>query len=115
MDFGQAITAHSAWKMKLRTYLARPDSSLKVAEVRADDQCELGKWLKNEGRKHAGQQEYAKLVVEHTAFHKAAADVIEKADRGVCVDDEIALGSKSPFASASSSIVSALMAMKAKA
>jgi hypothetical protein len=40
--------------------------------------------------------------------------VIVKADCGQCVDDEIALGAKSPFAEASSAVVSALMTIKAK-
>jgi hypothetical protein len=59
--------------------------------------------------------EFAKLVSEHTSFHKAAAEVVSRADHGVCVDDEVALGNKSPFSAASSAVVTALMAMKAKA
>jgi hypothetical protein len=33
MDYAEAIKAHSDWKMKLKVYLAKPDHSLKVAEV----------------------------------------------------------------------------------
>ncbi len=115
MDYAEAIKAHSDWKMKLKVYLAKPDHSLNVAEVGADDRCALGKWLRGEGRVHTEWPEYARLVSEHAAFHKAAAEVVSRADRGVCVDDEIALGNHSPFATASSAVVVALMAMKAKA
>lgn len=114
MDFLDAIRAHSAWKMKLSTYLFKPDHSLDASEVGADDNCELGKWLKGDGRKHSSLSEYSGLVSKHALFHKAAASVIVKADSGQCVNDEIALGAKSPFAEASSAVVSALMMMKAK-
>jgi len=100
--------------MKLSAYVYKPDHSLNPSEVGADDRCELGKWLKGDGHKHADLPEYAELVSKHAVFHKAAAAVIEKADRGEKVDDEIALGSASPFASASSAVVSALMKMNTK-
>lgn len=100
--------------MKLSAYVYKPDHSLSPAEAGADDRCELGKWLKGEGRRHASLPEYTELVSKHAVFHKAAASVIEKADRGEKVDDEIALGAQSPFAAASSAVVSALMKMGAK-
>lgn len=114
MDFQEAIRAHSAWKMKLAAYVFKPDHSLSSSEVGADDKCELGKWLKGDGRKYSNLPEYSGLVFKHALFHNAAASVIVKADCGQCVDDEIALGAKTPFAEASSAVVSALMTIKAK-
>lgn len=114
MDFNEAIKAHSAWKMKLSAYLAKPDGSLKAADVEKDNVCELGKWLHGEGTKHNSVAEYAPLVKDHATFHKCAAEVIRKADAGQNMSEEVALGSSSAFATASSNVVGAIMKMKAK-
>lgn len=109
MDFLEAIKAHSAWKKRLAAYVAKPDHSLNPVEAGAEDQCELGRWIKGEGQKHASSPFFAELVIKHAAFHKAAALVIEQVDRGEKVDEEIALGAKSPFGLASEGVVHALM------
>ena len=48
-------------------------------------------------------------------FHRAAGEVIRKADDGRNETEEIALGSKSEYAAASGAVVSALMKMLSKA
>ena len=115
MNFDEAVAAHSDWKRKLRSYIQKPDHSLKVIEVGAHDRCKLGQWIAGEGRKYASLQEYAKLQAEHTRFHKAAAEVIERADRGQNVAQEVTLGANSEFGKASGAVVMALMEMKRKA
>ncbi len=114
MDFDYAISAHSSWKGKLRSYLAKPDRSMSGADVAKDNSCDLGKWLYGEGAKFSNLPEYQAARSEHARFHKAAADIIHKADSGQNVVEETALGAKSDFASASSAVVSALMALKSK-
>lgn len=114
MDFDQAIAAHSSWKSKLRAYLAKPDRSLTPSEVAQDSKCELGKWIVSEGSTFASLPEFTTLRSEHSRFHKAAADIIRHADSGRNISEEIALGSKSEFSSASSAVVSAIMAIKIK-
>jgi hypothetical protein len=114
VNIDEAISAHAKWKMKLASYLSKPDQSLKASVVGADNQCDLGKWLHGEGLKHSRLPEYSKLVSDHAEFHKLAAEIIRKADSGHKVTDEIALGSKSKFARASSAIVLSLKAMKSK-
>jgi methyl-accepting chemotaxis protein len=115
MDFDQAITAHVGWKTKLSHYLARPDGSLKAADVAGDHNCDLGKWIYGEGAKFSSLPEFSKLKQEHAHFHQSAAAVIAKADRGEQVSDEVALGGKSQFALSSNAVVTALMDMKHKA
>lgn len=115
MDFDAAIKAHSDWKFKLSTYIKKPDGSLKADEVCLDNKCPLGQWIYGEGAKHSAIPEYATLKSEHAKFHKCAAEVIKKADSGQNASEEVALGSKSEFASASSNVVSAIMKIKAKA
>lgn len=115
MDFDEAIKAHSAWKLKLSTYLRKPDGSLKPNEVQLDNKCALGQWIYGEGAKWSTLSEYTSLKNEHSRFHKAAAEVIKKADSGQDTNEDTALGSKSEFASASNNVVSAIMGIRRKA
>lgn len=115
MDFDEAIKAHAAWKIKLTTYLAKPDGSLKAGDVAVDHKCALGQWIHGEGAHYAKLEEYATLKSEHARFHKAAAEVIKKADSGQNTSADTALGGTSEFATASTNVVSAIMKMKVKA
>lgn len=114
MNFDDAIKSHVMWKTKLASYINKPDHSLNASVVAADKNCELGKWLHGEGSKHASLAEYSTLASDHARFHKAAGAIIAKADSGQNVSEEIALGGRSEYASASSSVVSSLMALKAR-
>ena len=115
MDFDSAIKAHSDWKIKLATYLKKPDGSLKAADVQLDNKCPLGQWIYGEGGKWSSLAEYSVLKTEHAKFHKCASEVIKKADSGQNTSEEVALGAKSEFATASSNVVMAIMKMKSKA
>lgn len=115
MDFDAAIAAHSSWKVKLSTYLKKPDGSLKTADVQVDNKCQLGQWIHGEGAKWSHLPEYTTLKAEHARFHKAAAEVIKKADAGKNVSEDVAIGGASEFAQASSKVISAIMSMKRKA
>jgi len=110
MNAEAAIKAHVEWKGKLRAYLSAPNKSLNPVEIEKDNKCELGKWLHSEGAKHAGKQTYKDLVVEHAKFHKAAADVVRRADAGQKVMEETMLGNKSTFSSVSGKVVELIIA-----
>ncbi len=114
MDFKKAIEAHVNWKAKLKTYINKPDRSLSPAVVRQPDRCELGQWLSGEGQKHAHLAEFTALVSHHTRFHDAAATVIEKADRGLQVTEEVSLIGSSPFSTESNAVVRSIKALQSK-
>lgn len=114
MDFDQAITAHIQWKQKLVAYLKKPDHSLSPIDAERPDKCDLGKWIAGEGAKHGNMPEFQTLRSEHARFHKAAASVIRHADSGQNVSEEVSLGSKSEFSSASSAVVNSLSTIKFK-
>lgn len=114
MNFDDAVAAHSEWKRKLNAYVQKPDHSLKAAEVGADNRCVLGRWLEGEARKYSAFPEFAKLTTEHTRFHKAAEDIVNKADRGQDVSAALVLGGGSEFGRASSAVVLAIIDMKRK-
>lgn len=114
MNFDDAIKAHAGWKMKLKSYLNSPDQSLNPEDVGSDSRCDLGKWIHGEGTQFSCHAEYAVLKDEHARFHRAAAEIVRKANGGQNVTAEVALGAASPFALASTAVVSAIMAMKRK-
>jgi methyl-accepting chemotaxis protein len=114
MDFREAIQAHAEWKMKLTAYIGKPDRSLDPQTVGGDANCVLGKWLKGEGSRYSASPEFADLVADHARFHKAAAEIIRRADAGEKLDSEIALCGNSEYSRSSNSVVSSLMRMKAK-
>lgn len=115
MDFDGAVRAHSNWKMKLSGYIRNPDHSLKAVEVARDDTCELGCWIHGEGGAFASAPEFAALKAAHSRFHKAAAEIVRRADAGEAVSADVALSATSPYAKASMEVVQAVMAMKRKA
>ena len=116
MNFDEAVVAHAGWKMKLSAYLKKPDGSLKVAAVEPDNLCALGKWLHEAATvgKCGGIPEYKQLVAAHATFHKQAAAIIREADAGKSVAEQLVLGSDSPYAKASASVVGLIMVMKTK-
>jgi len=110
MNFDDAVKAHVTWKSKLQAYIAKPDKSLDPAKAAKDDQCDLGKWIRGEGARFANHDSFKKLVAEHAKFHRAAGDVIRRADSGQKVSEEVALGGKSEFSVASQHVVLLIMA-----
>lgn len=112
MNFDQAIQAHVQWKSKLGAYLAKPDRSLSAATASDSQSCELGKWMQGDGRAYSANPDFVTLQREHAKFHKAAGDVIRKADAGLQVNEVIALGAQSEYAMASNAVVSALMKLR---
>jgi hypothetical protein len=115
MNFDQAITAHSRWKSKLSAYIKKPDRSLSASEVALDNKCDLGQWIHGEGAKYATLPEFQNLRSEHARFHKVAAEVIRKAESGKDVSEEVCIGAKSEFTSATAAVVNSIVALKAKA
>lgn len=112
MSFDGAVNSHSEWKRKLLAYVSNPDGSMSAAEAGATNQCKLGRWIRGEGRKYASFPEFTRLVAEHARFHKAAVDIVTRADQGQDVSFEFAVGIGSEFSLASSAVVLAIMDMK---
>ena len=114
MNFDEAILAHSDWKRKIKSYLQKPDRSLQPAEVGADNKCKLGQWITGEERKYAAVPEFTRLVTEHARFHRAAGELVRRANHGEKVDSEVAVGASSEFAKATSNVIASLLEMKSK-
>ena len=79
MNFDDAIKAHAVWKMKLTTYINKPDKSLNSLEVSADNKCDLGKWLhSSESAVYATHPEFGMLKKAHADFHREAGSIIDE-------------------------------------
>ena len=109
MNFDEAIKAHSDWKFKLQRYLRSPDGSINADELAKDNICSLGGWLYSEGKKYSHLPEFKQLLEEHKGFHKEAADIVRKKDKGESITEAFALSSHSPFMTHSTNVVSILM------
>ena len=83
MDFDSAVKAHTNWMLRLFGY-ARGTSQEKLdaQSIEKDNVCDLGKWLRGEGRKYAAEPEFSELVTAHAAFHKSAASIVVLVDQG---------------------------------
>jgi len=112
MNFDEAIAVHSNWKMKLSRYLSKPDGTLKPADIAPGNRCDLGKWSAGEGAKFSALPQFNSLREQHTHFHKAAAEIVRRADAGEKVAEDVALGANSDFSHASTAVVQAIMGMK---
>ncbi len=114
MDLMQAITAHIRMKRTLSSYVVQPDRSLNAFQVGAADQCTLGKWIIGDGSQYCSVPEYKALLASHARFHRAAAEIVRRADSGEVVEQEIALDSTGEYAGASAAVLKALMLLFGK-
>ena len=112
MNFDEAMTAHSKWKTRLRMCIDGQEK-LDPAEVGKDSACVLGQWIYGEGGRSFGSQpEFAQLKAEHANFHKAAADVVKKANSGDKAGAEASLSGA--YSQISTKVVSMIMQCKKK-
>jgi len=112
MDLDKAIAVHSAWKQKLAVYLRNPDKSIDVANLAKDNLCELGQWIQAEAPRYAADAAFLALKKEHANFHRAAADVVRRADAGQKTSEEVSIGASSAYATCSNRVVQAIMQLK---
>jgi hypothetical protein len=114
MNIDDEIRAHARWKSRLTGYSNNPDHSIDAAELGDDNRCELGKWISGEAKKYAHMPEMIALKVSHTAFHRAAADVVRKIDSGEKCDCMVLTGFKSEFGGAAQKVDTQLRALADK-
>src|SRR6266536_3552561 len=90
----KAIAAHARWKARLRTAANTGKFDVPTATVRADNQCEFGKWLYGPGLSAAERQtaNYVDVKQLHAQFHQEAAKVVDLASSGQKTEAEKAIG-----------------------
>jgi len=83
-EINDAIGAHGAWKLKLRTAISVGGSDIEPVTVRCDDRCAFGRWLYGptiDGHTKSGTP-YQVIQRLHAEFHQTAATVLERALAG---------------------------------
>ena len=109
IDFAAAISAHRAWKARIRNYL-RGIEELHKEDVAAPTECELGVWLYGTGMETYGQyEEIESLERDHKALHERIHDVIESKVTG---DDSAAEHAYTEVVSISDRVVADLTALQ---
>jgi len=105
-----ALQAHSAWRGRLKTATVSGKLDLPVASVKADDQCQFGKWLYGPELPALEKQsdQYRKVKNLHAQFHQEAAKVAQMAVSGQQAAAEKALGLSSDFSKASYALMDAV-------
>lgn len=84
LNFFTATKAHKAWKQRLYDCVSGSCTTLDPAAIALDNRCDLGKWLYSvqDSRPKLGADThklFTRLLQDHAAFHRAAADVARQA------------------------------------
>ncbi len=83
-QINQAIGAHGAWKLRLRTAINTGACDIAPATASSDNQCAFGKWLHGptvDATTRAGVP-YQVIRRLHAEFHQTAGKVLTKAVAG---------------------------------
>ena len=115
MELTRAIAAHSEWKLSLRNAIAER-ATLDADAVAADTKCLLGRWLHGEARiRYATLPAYAACLHSHASFHLEAGKVAHVANAGDYCGAAAMLDTDTRYASASSALAAALVALRSEA
>lgn len=110
-----ALHAHHQWKARLQEAV-KSGEALDVALIRRDDCCDLGHWLKANGRAAYGHApEFVKLVETHNEFHLVASVVARIINGKDYAQAKSMLEGSSQFAAASTDVALAILRLKAAA
>jgi len=109
--FDKAIAAHAGWKARLRTTVSAGKSDVPASTVKADNQCDFGKWLNGMDLSAAEKQTdtYREVKQLHATFHQQAGRVVELATSGRKAEAEKAIGIGGSYSQASSALTEAMI------
>jgi len=106
--FDRAIAAHGRWKYRLFQATSTGKSQWTEAEVRADDGCDFGVWLKQLPISRRLSQRCARIRALHIEFHEIAADVLVLALAGRKDEAKAMMALGSRFSEVSAALTMAL-------
>jgi len=115
MNFDEAITAHSQWKIRLQAVInGTSKETLDPAVVALDNKCVLGQWIYGEAKQFSALAEYGQLVKEHAHLHLSAADTLRLAQTGQLDKARLALDNGGTFIDASIRTINAIRHLRKK-
>ncbi len=112
-----AIAAHAAWSARLKAAIVSGKLDVPVSTVRADNQCQFGKWLYGAGTSagEAQTENYRQAKQLHAQFHDEASKVAQLAILSQKAAAEQAMGPSSEYAKISSALTGVLTRWSAAA
>lgn len=112
MNLDEAVQKHAEWKMKFRGAISKKEQ-MDAATIGKDNCCVVGQWLHGEGKSRwSSKPEFQRALDKHKAFHAEAGKVAALINAGKYTEAESALGNGTTYASASSEVGVALIALK---
>ena len=111
MNLNDAIGAHAQWKTKLRAAITRKEK-MDAVTLGRDDCCDLGRWLRGDGRRVANFAAYREVEQTHAEFHRQAGKVAVAINAGKYEDASKMLGNATPYSDASAAVGLALTHLK---
>ena len=110
--FDQAVAAHAQWKYRLYQAINTGKSEWTVAQVRTDDQCDLGKWLRSLPMSEQQSERYKEIWASHVEFHTIASEVLEMALVGRTEEAKAAVALDTRFSGITTKMIMGLSAWK---
>jgi methyl-accepting chemotaxis protein len=112
-----AIGAHAAWNARLKAAIAGGQLDTPVSTIKADDQCQFGKWLYGSSlsAEDRHSQHYHTTRQLHAQFHEEASRIAQLAVSGQREAAAKAMSPSADYARISSSLTDALTRWSAAA
>jgi hypothetical protein len=112
-EIDQAIADHAAWKSRFRDFI-NGKIELDAATVGKKNHCQFGKWIEHEGERMLLPKEvHDEIFSLHAEFHRVAATVIEKKNKGDIQGAQQDLTSNGAFGRASAALMQRMLKIKA--
>ncbi len=107
-----ALACHGACKKILKDAVATGTLELQISVIKADDQCNFGKWLCGPmiTEQQKNSDHYKKVRGLHAVFHEKAAKVARLAVSGDSAHAAKMLETNGEFAKASAALTTSMMA-----
>ena len=117
MDSGEitkAIAAHGQWKERLRQASQTGLSGYTPEGVEPDSKCDFGKWLHSLPAEDQKTENWKKIQVLHSKFHKETANILRLALTGKKAEATQAMAIGSQYTNLSAELVGALVEWRKK-
>jgi len=109
----KAIGAHGMWKARIRQAMETGKSEFNPAVVKADNNCDFGKWLYGDIAPELKKSPLYKTILQyHAEFHVEASRVLQLALSGKKDEAEKGIVSSSKYAAISASLTASMMEWK---
>jgi methyl-accepting chemotaxis protein len=111
-EIEDAVGAHGVWKRKLKKAITTGEIDVDIATIKADKQCDFGKWLYGPAitERHKNSEHYREVQELHAVFHETAAKVAQLAISGEKAHAMKMLEANGEFTVASAELTTSMIA-----